>query len=274
MSTDLNKVQTWMLAAITHAKGIGAGLATQARPRRIDEVILPSASLTAPQRLAIYNRSYHARLLSCFDHMFPALRHALGEDLFHEFALDYLHHHPPTSYTIDHLADAFPQHLAETRPDRELPAQLREGWCDFICELANLELEFLNVFDGPGLENQRLPDVNALLELEDDRLLALRPAPAPCLRLLTLRYPVHDYLVAVRRQEQPPLPLARESMVAMSRWNYRVVFHELTEIEHTVLSAIDGERQAADLPGEERDLPTLRAWLASWTAKGLLGTPD
>lgn len=273
MNRVLQQMQGWMLAAITQSGGIKAGLAGQPKSSEIEEIISSSMTLSPAQRLAIYNRSYHARMLNCFDHMFPALKHAMGEELFHRFALDYLHHHPSTSYTIDHLADAFPQHLAETRPDHDLPRELQEGWCDFICELATIEHDFLTVFDGPGLENQRLPSVTALLELEDERLLSLRPVHAPCLHLVSLRYPVHDYLVSVRQQKDPSLPPERKCLIAMTRLNYRVVFHELDSDQYNLLSAIDGQQRIVDLLREVADLPTLRGWIASWTAKGLLGIP-
>ncbi|HKQ52694.1 MAG TPA: DNA-binding domain-containing protein, partial [Pyrinomonadaceae bacterium] len=161
-SQRLERLQHWVQAVVTHPAGVAHGVASaeaQAVGLRpdldaLETVVAPSATLSGAERLAIYWRSYHARLLQCFREMFPALLHALGQELFDGFARDYLQRHPSRSYTLDRLADAFPQHLAETRPDAAAPPDERESWPDFIVELATLEWAFLKVYDGPGLEGR------------------------------------------------------------------------------------------------------------------------
>jgi hypothetical protein len=279
----LDRLQGWMQAVITHPGGIRSGVASGEARRSLDvdlpaleAVVTPSATLSGAERLAIYSRSYHARLLQCFQSMFPALLHALGEELFNSFAMDYLQRHPSHSYTLDQLADAFPQHLAQTRPDAAAAPDTRERWPDFIIDLAWLEWAFLKVYDGPGVEGQRLPDAQDIIAMPAEHLLAARPTPAPCLRLFVFRYPVHAYWLAVRRGQDPQLPAPAEHFVAMTRQNYRVVLHELSASQYTFLQALDGDHTVDQVlnrdagAGNDRtpDIITVRDWLGDWAAKG------
>ncbi len=141
--------------------------------------------------VAIYQHAYRARVVEALRSMFPALLEATGEALFDHFALAFLDAVPPRGHSLDALAPAFARYLAETRPS--------ESWTDIIIELATIEAAFNEIFDGPDAT-----------------------------RFFRLAFPVHDYLVAVRRGEHPALPAARPVHVAMMRRDYRVVVREVT----------------------------------------------
>jgi hypothetical protein len=185
---DLGALQRWMQEVITHPAGVN--------PAGVDDVIRPSSTLTPVQRLEIYNRSILGRLLESMESLFPALLHALGRDLFRDFALGYLHAHPPSSFSIDRIADGFPIYLAETRPPSET-------WTDFIIELAELELAYLRMHEGEE----------------------------PSSRLFACRYPVHRFHAAVRRGEKPEIPAPAASYISMRRRNWQVRLFELSAIE-------------------------------------------
>jgi putative DNA-binding protein len=285
----LNHLQQWMQAVITHPGGFAPGLASTEAQRSIrldanalNEVITSSARLSAAQHLAIYCRSYHARLLQCFQSMFPSLLYALGEDLFSRFAFDYLQHYPPQSYTLDQLADGFPRHLAETSPNANAALDQRESWPDFIIELATLELAFLKVYDGPGIEAQLLPESRTMGALSAEHFLALRPVPAPCLRLFTFRYPVRDYFLAARHKEMPQLPAPAETFVAMTRRNYRVALHELTSSQYVFLEAlsdghtVDQALNSATFSAAAKPelIETVRDWLSDWVNIGYFASVE
>lgn len=271
---ELKTIEQWMQAVITHPAGIPGGVASEEARRNIDvspelieQVVTRSKSLTATRRLAIYSHAYFARLQECLRAEFPILWHALGDKLFNLFTFDYLQHYPSRSYTLNRLGENFPSHLARTRPDAAAPSDARESWPDFIIELATLELAFLEVYDGPGIEGQLLPDVHIIRAIPAEHILALRPMPASCLRLFAFRYPVSAYFLAVRRKENPQLPAPDASFVAMTRRNYRVVLHELTSSQHMFLKALNGQHTV----GEALNLQTLSAGFTAKLSENVQG---
>lgn len=276
--TGLERVQRWMQAIVTHPGGVGAGVASDEARQSIDvdastveSIVAPSPTLTGAERLAIYSHAYHARLLQCFRETFPALLFTLGEKLFDRFALDYLKSHPPHSYTLDNLADAFVQHLAKTRPD----ADGKESWVDFIIELATLEHAFAKVYDGPGLEGRTAPRAVEIHKRGNKQFKDARPAHAPSLRLFAFSHPAHTYMLAARAGEKPGLPCAAETFVAMTRRDYSVVIYDLNATQFSFLEALDGRRsigealeRATPLGRRKARVTTVREWIREWASRG------
>jgi hypothetical protein len=286
---DLGQIQRWMQAAIMHPVGVAEGIASaEARdhidvgPDEAETVVTRSRAQTSLERLAIYGYAYYARLLECLREEFPVLKHALGEEVFDAFAVGYLQQYPSRNYTLFQLGANFPRYLAETRPEgggEGLPAD----WPEFLIDLATLERTFNEVFDGPGVERERLLDADQLQILPPERLLEARLVGVPCLRLLTLRYPVHQYFTAVRRHQDPDPPGPAETCLAVTRWCYVVRHFELSRPAYELLHAlVAGERvgvainRAAESAGPdlERLATNLQAWFHDWAAEGFFRALD
>lgn len=276
---DLGTVQRWMQAVLMHPGGVAAGVASDDAQREIpltadelERVVTRSKALPAAERLEVYSNAYYARLLECLREEFPALVHALGADLFDEFAVGYLQRYPSRSYTLARLAEHFPRYLAETRPEEG-----DSSWTDFLIDLATLELAINEVFDGPGTEPDAPLTPDQLAGLPVESWADARLEPAPCLRLLTLRFPLHRYYKAVRRGEAPAPPDGATTHLALSRRDYVVQQHELTAEEFAVLGGLVsgltvGEaivRPYEDAESFPDDLgERLRVWFERWSAEG------
>jgi hypothetical protein len=280
----IGQIQRWMQSVIMHPRSIHEGIASADARRHIDvdlneveQVVNRSRALTAAERLAIYGYAYYARLLECMREEFPVLLHALGRDVFDAFAADYLQKYPSRSYTLMKLGSDFPRYLVETRPEagdeRELPAD----WPDFLIDLATLELAFNEVFDGPGTEGISLLDPDQLSMIAPGRLAEARLAGVSCLRLIALRYPVHRYITAVRRHEDPALLEPAETYLAVTRRDFVVRHYELSRPAYQLLSALlDGEAVGEAIawaaettaPDLERFAADLREWFNDWAAEG------
>ena len=74
----LHALQEWMQNALIQP--------SSAAKQEVDQRFKASNRLSASERLAIYQRSYISRLRLCLAEQFPASRHALGADLFDQFA--------------------------------------------------------------------------------------------------------------------------------------------------------------------------------------------
>jgi len=256
---SLAQIQRWMQAVIQQPDGDGS--------ERVDDVILPSRSLSSRDRLQIYANAYFARLLEVLTGEYPAVAFAVGEEVFAEFALGYLNRHPSTSYTLAQLGGRFPQHLAETRPPCETDAP---DWADFLIDLATLERLYSEVFDGPGTEDSAAFDLGGIApeQWPNCRLIF-----APCVRPVRLRFPVHEYITAVRRGEQPTPPVAATTHLVVSRREYIVRRVAVSADEFQLLSALFNGATVGDALSQwfaetPNGTPPIQVWFERWTAAG------
>jgi hypothetical protein len=286
-SRQLAQIQRWLQAVITHADGVEAGLASvEARsaidvsPDQVEDVVDPSKRRTSVERLEVYANAYYARLLECLRDEFPALLHAVGEEVFDGLAFGYLQSYPSRSYTLSELSRQFAQYLEETRPRDDDDANGSPSWPDFMIDLARLERCYSEVFDGPGAERLSLLRAGELQGISHDAWVRARLVTVPCLRLLALRYPVHEYATAVREKQEPDLPDPQPTWLAVSRINYVVRRWTLTPVQFELLgaliagqsvgSAIERAANLADESGESVDdlADSLRGWFAEWSSGG------
>ncbi len=252
----LDDLQRWMLAAITQPAGVD-------RVAQLDEVILPSRQQSAAERLAVYSIAYFARLLEVLRDLFPCLRFAVGDELFDQFAVEYLQAHPPSSYTLHRLADRFAEFLEATRPrDDDSMA--------FVVDLARLEHALDEVFDGPGPEEAPKKDSRPLFN--GSMPLALVPG----LRLLAVRFPVSTYFTAWKASTNPRWPAASEQFVALLRRDYIVRRYELSRLEFDLLSHLAVGKSlddslaaiAAQAPSLDDLAGDVQRWFTHWSAEG------
>jgi hypothetical protein len=249
-----------MQAVITHPDGVLEGVSSDQAQAALNgsaqNIVRGSSRLAAEERLELYSRDYRLRLLDCLRSGYPALCHLLGGELFDAFALDYLREHPSRSYTLSQLGAGFPEHLDRTRPRREQSSTL-------ILELAQLERAFAEVYDGPGVEGEQILEAQGLGRAPSAAWLEARFDPAPCLRLMRSHFPIGSYLGAVRSGAEPPMPLPRESFLALCRENWVVSITELSQSQYAVLEALASGHTLRQI-----DEPAAWEWLGDWTARG------
>jgi hypothetical protein len=274
----LAALQRWMLAVITHPAGARAGDAQA----QLDKLILPSRQQSAAERMAVYSSAYFARLLEVLRELFPCLRFAVGDELFDQFAVQYVEAHPPGSYTLHRLADEFAEFLEATRPRDD-------DWLGFVVDLARLEHAIDQVFDGPGPELTSGPRAfrGNELTLASNQLPAKDSRPpgvtlVPGFRLLTFRFPVSSYFTAWKAGEQPAWPAARQQHVALLRRDYIVRRHELTPIQFDLLSRLAAgqtlDQSLAAIAVQYGSIDDLAAdvecWFTHWSAAGFFLATD
>ena len=155
---NLDVIQRWMQAVITHPMGVEAGADSDeatseidAGSLRLDQVIHPSSRLGVSDRIRVYADAYYGRLIECLANEFPILAHAVGEETFNEFAFEYLQQYPSQSYTLNVLGSRFADFLERTRPDRDADdlaenpnEQPPVDWPDFMIGLATFRT-YINV---------------------------------------------------------------------------------------------------------------------------------
>lgn len=284
--SSLDRVQRWMQAVITHPDGVLCGADGKAAREMIDagrgnleSVVTRSRALEASDRLAIYANAYYARLIECIGDVFPVLKRVLGEEVFDGFAFDYLQTYPSRRYTLNDLGDQFVDFLRETRPDPDKEKD-EADWADLLIDLATLEWTIYEVFDGPGIEQDKVLEAGDVEGVDPSAWLEMRLQTPPCLRLLVLAYPVNPFYTAVRSTEdelEVPFPDSVTTYVAISRRDYIVRRYDLTRSQYELLKALQvGESigQALEactnvMPEEELDqlVVDVQTWFENWTAE-------
>jgi hypothetical protein len=265
----LGGLQSWMQSVIVHPGPIREALTSDdARallpPERVEEVLLPSATLAAEERIGIYHEMYLLRMTEALESDYPALAHFFGETRFTALVRDYVRAHPSRSYTLNVLGRSLADWLGEA------PGVPRRGFCR---DLARLEWAVAEAFDAA--EAPRLAP-QALEAVAPDAWEELRLVPSPALRLVELRWNANEWLDSAKGDDHDhPKPRRRDAWVAVFRQSYAVYRRELSHPAFQLLSDLAGGSsvgsalQAAlgrrGTPGPE----ALTRWFQEWASDGL-----
>lgn len=266
----LDRLQNWMLEVVTQPGDLDDALASApARrlvpPDRFEEVVLPSARLTAGERLDIYHRMYGYRMVEAMSFDYPGVEHFLDHSgRFRDVVLDYVAAYPSKSYTLNRLGDHFPEYLAGRT---DLPRHR------FLHDLARFELAITVTFDE--VESTPLsPDQIAAVPAESwpDAGLELIRA----FRLLELDYAADLYLDSVKEQTPHPPFRKTKRWIMIHRRNYRVMQSEIDRRQWQVLRRLrDGLTLGEAIDEVSRGFrprlteTELFTWFRKWTAIGL-----
>jgi hypothetical protein len=238
MTAPLSQLQAWFQQQMT-------SIGDAAHAWSVDDVIEPSLLRTPAERLSVYQNAYVARLVECLQAEFPAVLHAVGEEAFFQFAVAHLQRHPPQSYTLSRLSAEFAETLAALRPPRDGSTP---DFADFVVQLALYERTVNEVFDAEGPEQLSTPAASeqpgcsltggALAGLSPDEFATCRLEFYPCVRLLSLQFPVHEYTTAVRTQCDPPPMTPRDVRLVVHRRDYVVRRWEVPRWQWFVLQQL------------------------------------
>jgi hypothetical protein len=213
------------------------------------QIAKPNDRLTSFDRLEIYNRMYWFRVLDSLYDDCPGLRAVLGDKKFITLAEAYLVKYPSGSFTLRNL----PSRLAKFI--REEPRHTRPHTA--LChDLARFEWARVEVFDTASRPVFTMDD---LLDVPAAKQGKLRLALQPYLQLLELRYPVDDFVLAVKKREaellrgdasnapselrtlkgkKAKLPPRALTHVAIHRLEGRIYFKRLEPAAYRILVAL------------------------------------
>ncbi len=253
----LAKVQEWMQQSLLdpYAGSRKAQNTQETGAPQLQHLVKSSKRMTAEQHLAIYQRSYVARLRDCMSKQFSALEYALGADLFCGFADEYLQQYPSANYNLILLGEHFADYLEETRPDKNEP--VKEDWPDFMIELARFEYAINIIFEEKADENYEL----ATTEASEEALQLL-----PVFELFEFQFPIRWYYSAFANKEEPQLPHPEQSFCAITRHDYKLALHDLNYGQYEFLKYLKQGHtisEASDLLRSKNSIDP-QQWEAFW----------
>jgi hypothetical protein len=271
---SLDRIQRWMQAVIVDPGSLAGALASAAAAAeipagRLEEVVRPSWSLSAAERVEIYHDMYLMRMVEALEADYPALRHLLGAARFAGLVRDYVGRHPSRSYTLNRLGDHLPLDLRE-----------RSGLphAAFLGDLAAAELAITEVFDADETE---VLQADALAAVPAEAWPGVRLRPVAAFRLLALEHAVTPHLEAARRGTPPPPPARRRSWLAVVRRDLAVVRLDLERAEYRALSALAAGAPVATALAAAGRAARGRAgeaavahWFRRWFAAGMFAAVE
>jgi hypothetical protein len=246
--------------------------------------IKPNDRLSSFDRLEIYNKQYWFRLLDSLYEDFPGLRALIGEDRFHKLSIAYLTKYPSRTFSLRDLGDRMEKFLAQ-QPEWMEPNPV------LARDLVRLEWAHIVAFDGDALPPL---EIDALLDGGDPA--QLRLGLQPYITFLACDYPVDDFIIKVRRREEPQgeasnavaervvrkaskkvkLPNPEKVWLAVHRSGNSVWYKRLEPRAYLICTALKKglPLQAAcerALRGQKVDPnfgATLQTWFAQWASFG------
>ena len=247
-AAPLRRLQRFVQAVVVHPGETGRAAAAAARKelggRPLTTLIVPGRTLTAVERIGIYQGMYLLRMHDALAADYPGLKHALGDDGFRDFVRAYVQRHPSTRYTLNRLGDHVPGYLARSR---------RVPGGRFLADLARLELAVTEVFDAETSGPLRRIRPASIGESTTFRA-------SSTLRFLSLRYPVGAYLDAVREGRSPRIPRPAPARIALWRSGLSVRRLDLSPGADALLRRLAAGHRLGDAlrslrPRHRRDLP-------------------
>ena len=262
---SLSSLETWFARAVmtpeSDAEPIGAEHAAT--------LLTPGPQLAPLERLEVYRRAYHARLIECLLDDYPALAYALGEDAFEALCRDYVARHPSTGPNLNSFGGFMSEFCRSEANGKGAPSA-------FAADLAALEWAIVEVIHAPTAEPLTLA---GLAEVPIDRWAGARLVSTPAFRLLRFDYPANVYFQAFRDARAPTIPEPARSAAAVYRSGPTVWRMDLTEAACTLLQALAAgqslsaslERAVAALSEIAQDDAAGRvtSWFRDWVASGL-----
>jgi hypothetical protein len=252
----------------------------------VEGFIKPNSRLTSFERIEIYNRQYWFRLYDCLYDDFPGLRAVLGEAKFESLIRAYLVKYPSRSFTLRNLGMRLGQFVREepSRCGRKLA---------IAADMVDFELAQVVAFDGPsrpaiGVDDLRGRDPSTL-----------RLGLQPYLSLLAMKYPLDDFVIALKRRDaalrseasnaidtsaagsrrsrQAALPRRRRTYVGVHRFDNALYYKRLDAPAYAILCALrDGHPLADACEAGARATngrlspATITSWFESWGQLGWL----
>ncbi len=290
---SLAELQREMAAAIMQPLTADEDMRTYAADGRAmtavaESFIAPNSSLTAFERLEIYNRQYWYRVLGALAEDFPALRAVVGSSAFDALSVAYLTAHPSRSFSLRNLGSKLAEWLAAN--PRWAGRRHR-----LAVDVVRIEWAFVESFDSA----ERTPlTLDQIATLYAGSHLALQPH----LQFIALDYAADDLVLALHDREKrqaseagmkheesanAPAKLSklrrRATWLASHRVDLSVYYRRLRREEFTTLSAIRRGLPLAEaietgfadsrIP-EMRRPQCVREWFANWAELGWICAPE
>jgi len=178
-------------------------------------------------RFDVYRNNVHAGLIDALQAAFPVTCRLTGEDFFRALARDFLRQHLPGGAALHDYGTQLPDFIRDFLPAAELP------WLGDVAALEHAWWQAYGAADAPALT------MDALAQIDIERLLALRATLHPALRLLDSMHPVHTIWYGHQFNGELKSPESwRAECVLITRPQAEVRTHAISRGAHGFIAAL------------------------------------
>lgn len=272
MATEigLHQFQNWMQQVIMHPGTDDQALSSLEAEAQIShedalKFVVPSKTLTAVERIAIYRRMYIYRLVEVLESDFEAVAHFVGDEMFFDIVKGYVDKYPSHSYSLVPFGYNFPEYI------KSMTGLHRQ---QFVYDLARLELAVSQVFDAPQTP---LLTKEEIASVPVDAWETARFKFNGAFQVLEFRYPVNDYLQSVLKDQHNHNTKRKDTWVAVYRTNYRVWRLDLTNNAYQLIKALQEGKTLAEAidyvvssskKGSTAWQKQIFEWFQEWVSEG------
>lgn len=259
-------LQRWFLERIVapHRRD-GAAAAPLVPEREVAQVIRPSATLSAEERMNVYVQQYIWRLQGIVAQEHPTLVRLMGDDACDELALEYISRFPPRGFTLNDLCHALPYYLAHHCAREDAP---------LLHDVARLERAISDAYDTYPIGRVTADD---LRQVPAEAWPEMRFQLDPSVRVMAFAYDVvAAYNAAVEGEPLPELT-PRPTWAVVWRAQHKIWRRPIGHARYQTLAALAAgetvlaalERAAEVWDGDEDALQeTVFTWFSEWVEDG------
>lgn len=269
-SIPLRELQRSLSRFITHADPLEdrRSAAETAPHSSLFDHIRADRGVSSGDRLWIYEHAQFARLHEVLRDDFGALRAAIGDDAFHDFAKLYTMAHPSRSFSLRFAGERFPEFLAGP-----IAGPLISRW-PYAADLAAFEWMLVDLFDAP---DDRPLEREVLAAVAPERWPLLRFEPVRASQLTRFDWPVQILHEAWSSDREQPAIAPVQTTILLHRRREQVVHRVVAPLEEQSLALLCGGadfeticRSTSSTLGEIEGPRYVLALLERWIAEELL----
>jgi hypothetical protein len=232
------------------------------------QYINSTASVSSDVRLAIYANAYFARLQEALETDYEIVKQLLGEDVFSEACLAYIHKYPSHYFSLRWFGQHFPEFLGY---------QGKSGEHHWPAEMAQLEWSFTDAFDAADAATATEADVAAV---PPEAWAELRIRFHPSVRTFPIWWNTLARWRAAKNNEPVPEPMRLSEPAQCLLWRQDLLtqYRSMEADESVALqAALDGVSFSevcgtlAEEAQDQEQVPMRAAgFLKAWLAAGMI----
>lgn len=225
-------------------------------------------AVSSDVRLAIYGNAYYSRLEEALESDYEILKQLLGEDVFEEVCLAYIHKYPSHYYSLRWFGQDFPEFLGY---------QEESGEHHWPAEMAQLEWNFVGAFDAANAVAMTEADV---AEIPPEAWSDLRMKFHSSVRTFTIWWNTLARWRAAKNSETVPEPVRLSAPAQCLLWRNDLMtqYRSMDADETIALQAALAGASFPELCGalaeemQDQEMVPMKAagFLKAWLAAGMI----